>query len=275
MLITVCLSAIEKHGLECFVHLEGPSPWLAALWRLMGWSGSEGLVMPGQSSPRVVLLQGAWPLSRKGGRAGTTGGHRLLHCFTAHTQTDFGLYHRMGFSAFLWEVQKAEIMSVLLFTSTALPLCLTLTSANNRVTPSGLVEDSGYCANVRVQNNLNSVHLLPFLELTTTAHGCCWGFFPPQNLHCLKFRQQSQKLCFESCTSFLFSQLCLYFLIVWDPTHTPTAIGVNNHNSDCKIFFFSFVNQQLWWKIDFFCHKLGLHIWWRWQNMDITIKCYY
>lgn len=178
MLITVCLSAIEKHGLECFVHLEGPSPWLAALWRLMGWSGSEGLVMPGQSSPRVVLLQGAWPLSRKGGRAGTTGGHRLLHCFTAHTQTDFGLYHRMGFSAFLWEVQKAEIMSVLLFTSTALPLCLTLTSANNRVTPSGLVEDSGYCANVRVQNNLNSVHLLPFLELTTTAHGCCWVFFP-------------------------------------------------------------------------------------------------
>lgn len=85
MLITVCLSAMEKHGLECFVHLEGPSPWLAALWRLMGWSSSEGPVMLGQSSPRVVLLQGTWPLSRKGGRAGTTGGHRLLHCFTAHT----------------------------------------------------------------------------------------------------------------------------------------------------------------------------------------------
>lgn len=30
-LITVWLSAMEKPGLECIVHLEGPSPWLAAL----------------------------------------------------------------------------------------------------------------------------------------------------------------------------------------------------------------------------------------------------
>lgn len=92
MLITVCLSAMETHVLECFVHLDGPSPWLAAVWRLTGWSGGEGLVMLGQSSPRVVLLQGTWPLSRKGGRAGTTGGHRLLHCFTAHTQADCWLF---------------------------------------------------------------------------------------------------------------------------------------------------------------------------------------
>lgn len=31
MLITLWLSAMEKQGLECFVHLEGTSPWLAAL----------------------------------------------------------------------------------------------------------------------------------------------------------------------------------------------------------------------------------------------------
>lgn len=31
MLIKMWLSAMEKQGLECFVHLEGPSPWLAAL----------------------------------------------------------------------------------------------------------------------------------------------------------------------------------------------------------------------------------------------------